>query len=383
MSSSLPADPSRAPHRILELAARDRSAARAALAELSAEERVALVCETPLARRGALLDLLPDPERVVPRLPEAELCFTLKAIGLADSAWVLEHATDEQIAAAVDLDAWSGTAPDPARFDGWMEAFAGASDATLLRAVHTLDTELLVLWLADRIEVVTRPEGEEREGWSPPPGAHSLDGVFFLVARRPDDDVATVLRLLHLLFQKDYWLYFRILQGVSWELTTETEEWALRWRTGRLQDLGFPPREEAAAIYARVPRRDLDRLPESQRPVPLPEWSLPVWMPELPGPLGDHHLVFRAARELEPGDRRAFFYAFVALANHVAVANDLPLGEAESIPRALETAAATASRGLAHLAERNALSAAEILRRASLTWIFRVGASLDRERGGS
>ena len=82
-----------------ELAREDRRAAVEALRATSPQDQVALVCNAPLAARGELLDLLPEPERVIPLLPEAELCFTVKAIGLADAAWMLELATPEQVTA--------------------------------------------------------------------------------------------------------------------------------------------------------------------------------------------------------------------------------------------------------------------------------------------
>src|SRR5690606_6418336 len=135
--------------RILELARRDRDEAKRALAALSVDEQVALVCETPVSRRGELMDLLPHPEAVVPRMPEAELCFTVKAIGLGDAAWLLAHATDDQMRAAIDLDAWRDDTPDTKQLGEWIGALREAGDEALLRAAHALDPELWMLWLAD------------------------------------------------------------------------------------------------------------------------------------------------------------------------------------------------------------------------------------------
>ena len=96
----------------------DRDGAQAELDDLALDAQVALVCETPLAMRGALLGLASDPAPIIEALPEAELCFTAKAIGLHDASWVLASATPEQLVACVDLDAWGHAAgPDPARLD--------------------------------------------------------------------------------------------------------------------------------------------------------------------------------------------------------------------------------------------------------------------------
>jgi hypothetical protein len=365
--------------RVLALAARDRCAAQEELAALDLEQQVALVCEVPVGRRADLLWLLPEPEKAIARLPEAELCFLVKAVGLDDASAVLEHATEEQIRTCIDLDAWRTHEPDCDALDGWLGALAAASDDALERGARALDPEVLMLWIADRAEVLAKPEDDP--GWSPPPGAHTLDGQFHLLARRGGDDLAALLRLLALLFERDYWLYFRLLQSAIWEQASENEEWALRWRTGRLQDLGFPTWEEAMAIYGDLGPEQRDALPAAAPRVG--EWRLPVWMPELPAAPDARHAIFRAAAELHGDERRAFFYAFVALVNRVAVADRLPLGDADSLPVALEKAARVASRGLEHLAERHGMAPVALLRRAAPDRLFRVGANLDRHAAGS
>ena len=80
------------PARLLALARQGAEKAREALAGMDPREQAALVCEAPLAQRADLVELLPAPERVIPALPPAELCFTAKAIGLADAGLLLRHA---------------------------------------------------------------------------------------------------------------------------------------------------------------------------------------------------------------------------------------------------------------------------------------------------
>ncbi len=116
---------------LFELARRDRRAAENAIGALAVDEQVALICQTPVSRRAELLELLPDPERVVPALPEAELVFTVKGIGRADTAWLLAHATDDQLVACVDLDAWQDLAPDREALAEWIATFGEADDDTL------------------------------------------------------------------------------------------------------------------------------------------------------------------------------------------------------------------------------------------------------------
>ena len=371
---SLPVDPL---HDLLGLARRDRTAARKRVADLPIEDQLALVCDAPVSRRRQILDLLPAPERVIPLIPEAELVFTLKAIGLDETSWILEAATPDQVTACLDLDAWKGTSLDPDALDLWMAALAEIGDPALVRHLHAVDPELSVLYLRNHAEILLKPPDSEEASFEPPPGAQTLDGQFYLVARREGDDLAPLLRILHALFQSDYWSYFRLLQGAIWELPTESEEWALRWRSGRLEDLGFPPWDEAMAIYRFVPAAERDRLPAETPVRETLAWHLPVWIPSLPTGRDAKQLVFAAIAELEPEQRRAAFYELISLANQVAVADRMDLADAASTPTAIEKAARWVSRGLEHVASANAVGAAEVLRRLPMERLFRVGASLD------
>jgi hypothetical protein len=368
-----PALPARA-RELLELARSDRAAATKAIAALDLDAQLALVCESPVARRAELLDLAPQPEALIPRLPPAELCFTAKAVGLHDAGWLLEHASEEQLVACLDLDAWSGGLPDVGKLDAWIAALAHAGEATLLRAARSLDMELLVLEVRARARVTLKPNGDD--DWEPPVGAHTLDGQFYLEPLRDDDDFADLLTLLRVLFESDYWVYYRLLQGAQWELVSDAEEWALRWRDGRLQDLGFPPLEDAKRVYAFVKPDQLSVLPRAEHLHAVGEWEPATWMPQLPVSRDQELALFRALAQLPEAERRPYAFAFMALANRVAMADGLPLGDAESLPRALEKAARAASRGLEHLAQANGVALPEVLRRVPLERLFRVGHQL-------
>jgi len=372
-----PAEANLESQRLLNLARRDRAAARARIAALELDEQVQLVCETAAALRSRLLALIPEPDRLIPRLPEAELCFSIKAAGLHDAAWIVEYATQDQIQACLDLDLCSHFTTDRVLLDEWFSCFAEAGDEVLLRIVQNVDPELHVLWLSDRLEVLVRDA--DPTAWQAPSGARTIDGVFYLIPTRPDDDLAVPLRLLTLLFSEDGALYERLLQSLRYELVAETEEAALRWREARLQDLGFPPAEEALAIYAPLPARAVRELPG---PTPRPvAWHIPVWLPRLPSAGDSAHSVLRAAGELGPEARSGFFFAYLALANKIARADRLPLGDAESIPAALEKVATLASRGLDELARLHTMTTVELLERVPLEFVFRLGVTLDRGEG--
>jgi hypothetical protein len=364
--------------RILDLARKERAAATQAIQGMTLDDQVALVCDTPLSRRAAILELLPLPEAVIPLIPEAEFCFTAKAIGIEDAAWVLEYATPEQFVACVDLDGWKGTAADRTAIDLWIDAFAMTTDGAFLRSIRALDPELVVLFLKHRIQCFQKPDDDE--GWQPPEGGLTVEGQFYFVAVREGDDLEAIVKMLRALFVADYWIYFRMMQGIIHELDIVNEEWALRWRIGRLEDLGFPPWDRAMEIYHFIRPEDRTAIPEEATSLDVGEWDLPVWMPSLPASADHQHLLFRTLAQLDESERRSALYAFIALANKVAVADQMELSDAESTPIAIDKAADFASAGLELISTKLGLNAADALRRVPLQRLFSIGANLEPER---
>jgi hypothetical protein len=300
----------------------------------------------------------------------------VKAIGLESASWLLAHITPEQFVACVDLDAWQGAQPDLRSLDGWIGALIDAGSEPLLRDLQALDPELLALFLKARVEVFLRMNGDN--DWQEPAGAETLDGQFFFRTLAVGDDTAGIVALLRTLFEHDYWTYFRLLQSVIWELAPENEEWALRWRAGRLEDMGFPPWEESMNVYRFLAPEQLRELPLDGAPLAAAaRWQLPVALPRLPVKPGQGSLLFRAIAALDEEERRTAFHALVALANKIAVADRMLLSDAEATPRAIEKAARFASSGLEYLAREHTLEPVEVLRRAPLDRLFRVGANLE------
>lgn len=365
--------------RLLQLARTDRRAAGQALDLLPPDRQAALILDTSLPIRRQLIELLSNPEAVIPLLPEAELCYTLRTIGLSDVSWLLPLATDEQLVACIDLDAWRGLRLDMVRLDAWFAALAESDDETLARAAMALDPEVLVLYLREHIDVFVKPGPQEDPDWSPPDQSQTLEGQFYFVARKSDDDVAPLLRLLHALFQADYWLYFRAIQAVREEAESENQEWALRWRTGRMEDLGFPSWDAAMRIYGYLRPDKRATLPAEAPVLDLGGYGLPAWTSVLPAERADERALFRAIRELSVEERAAVFHALVSLANRIAVADRMELGDPESLPKAIDKATRYASDGLELVTRENGLALEEGLRRVDLERLFRVGINLDRE----
>jgi hypothetical protein len=105
-------------------------------------------------------------------------------------------------------------------------------------------------------------------------------------------------------------------------------------------------------------------------------------MPSLPVAGKGGELLFASIAARPDEERRPLMFAFRALANRVAVADGLPLGDAESLPLAIAKAERAASAGLAHLARENDVLPTEVLRRATLERLFMVGMNVAGKEEG-
>ena len=105
-------------------------------------------------------------------------------------------------------------------------------------------------------------------------------------------------------------------------------------------------------LYAHLRDDERARIEAGGSPLDVDAWRLPVWMPGLPEASDARHLVFRALAALSPDERRGAFFAFVAVANAVAVADRMDPADAETTPAAIEKAAVTG--GVGRTAEESA-----------------------------
>ena len=154
----------------------------------------------------------------------------------------------------------------------------------------------------------------------------------FLLEFSGSAELASMRQLVEDLYAQDPFAAGRLIESVRWEVPTELEESARRWRDGRLRDAGVPGLEEAMAFYARPAGR-----PAAAEPVAPASTALAA--PRRP--------LLEAALELLSGDdlgraEESVVYA----ANAALVANQVPLTDADEVRTQLADARATLSLGL-------------------------------------
>lgn len=314
--------------------------------------------------RGEFLMLLDHPEEVVPLLPDSEVCLTVRAAGMAEGAWLLEMANSEQHQACFDLDCWDSEEFLPQRAEEWVDSLVEAGRETLARAVDRVDLEVWILTLRSLTGVTVLSKEEE-----PPDGAVTIDGVVHWL---PSDPTASsrVTEIAHAMYENAPSHYWRVVYGLLFESPSECAEYALRWRAGRLADMGFPERAQAMRAYRPL---DPDRTPTWEEPG---RGSALVRAGRSPEKL-EGTLVAAALARL-PAQRASDILSYIlSVANALAVADHLKLSDTQSIPRALEKAVRGIDSGLREVAKRRGVSLERALDSTKPMDLFRVGATLD------
>jgi hypothetical protein len=310
------------------------------------------------------LDILlsaPDPEALVQSIPDHELYLALLEIGPEDAAEVVALSSASQFRHAIDLSAWRGgdAGPEPASLLRWLRLAregAGHSDRAEERyreKLAGLDAELLSLTLRRILRVHDLQEDED----PPVPDfgrTYRTPEGRYLVEVLEGTDYAMAKGLLDDLFAEDVFGTTRLLESLRWDVPTELEEVARRWRDGRLRDRGFPGLEEAVSFYARP-------APTKAAAAPAPGTAIAVPVP---------NLLERALGELSGEERERAEEGIVYASNAALVANAVPADDFEELRDTLADARRTIALGLEVVSGGDLHAAARVLAERPIRQIF-------------
>ncbi len=218
-----------------------------------------------LARRGERLLATTDLADEVASLEPLEAYYIVREIGLDLALPVLVLLSHEQLQACIDLDCWQRYDFAVDSLDEWLSAFALAGPETLAQAFFSLDYVVQLLCLTQTVTVYDPDMDEVPEEEEDASRAMTPDG-FYLLELHPDVVLKThAFILLDALYQYDLEATHGLLSAVRVDPRTQIEEEALRFRNGRMQDLGFVTPDEAGVLFSR---------PGPGQPLPRPRQPL-------------------------------------------------------------------------------------------------------------
>ncbi len=329
------------------------------------------------ARRGGKADAIlsePDAAQLVPSLPVQELYYAIKEVGLADAEELVALATPEQVQGFVDLDAWDRDQLDAAKLDAWIDAIVNVGYEKFGAVVAGIDPEVVALWLQRQARVydltMEQPPDEAEGHYYPTPDR------FYLLDILPGGESGKAIeRAIDWIYRYDLELGRRVIMSAKWELGSDLEEHAYRWRKGRMADLGYVDFYEALSIYRWLDPASV-KLDEHSFVEPPPE--TPTELPALlAGSLDEAGFFGKALGTLvSEAEVERLHAALVLLINKAMAADLVDPGDFEHGKEALARAVAYVGLGLEYLARGDAARAGQALGSVALERIFRVGFSL-------
>jgi len=339
----------------------DQQAAAERLDGLELSERAELVLAMPADRRRLDLILLSaKPDQLVQALPPEDFILTLKGIGDVDSLELLELSSDEQTTYLADLELFVREGIDLGHLAFLNELLFNCSRERTLRWLRALDFELLVL-LFERTLLLVERETLDSLPENLAPRVMTPDGYHYLLVKL-GADFKLVKKLADFIYIEDQALFLALMGNMGTTPPVEVEHQALRWRSARLADRGWPDMEAAMELYRpRNPERaGRSALPAGVENPPRYPLQLGAWGRLLDGGLGviDHP-------SLQAGQ-------LANLMNRVAIADGLLPTEPATLRLAGERVKGYLEIGLALLGARDAESAGRLISEIPLLHIFQV-----------
>ena len=255
-----------------------------------------------LARRGERLLAVTNLADEVATLEPMEAYYIVKEIGLDRALPILLQLSQEQLQAGIDLDCWNRYDFGADNFDKWLTAFALAGPEALAKAFLSLDNVVQLLFLTQTV-MVYDPDTDQvpqQDKKNAKPRAMTPDGFYLLELKTELALKIHPFTLLDALYQYDPTATHRLLSDVRVDLPTQIEEEALRFRSGRMNDIGFATPDEAAALFSR---------PAIHQPLPRPQKPIDSARTRVPsvyaGPLGETSLLQQALSLIMDQERLA------------------------------------------------------------------------------
>jgi Family of unknown function (DUF6178) len=346
-------------------------------------------------RPNAVFDV-ENPELVVPLLPVQELLFAVQEMGVTDAVDLVALTTPVQVRAFLDLSVWTRDRLEPDEADDWLVMLLELEDDDFLEKMRGLDPELLGTLLRKYAEVID-PQLQPVSELDMAPYV-TPDTFFYVWPRTPEPDPDTgeadpewdlqgdpryllVTRLLDKLYRMDSELGRVLVMETASSTTSEMEELAYRWRTGRLADLGYEPYAQALEILQFLdPAQLVNRLAEPDPSAPLRDPEDPVTLGGVvlePYTAGNAEPFLSACLEtLSPEELDRITLGFTFLANRIAAATLTQPGDVDQMGEVLTRSRRGLNLGLEYLTRRKLDSVSEVFTKVPVSMVFRVGHSL-------
>ncbi|MDK9716985.1 MAG: DUF6178 family protein [Trichlorobacter sp.] len=219
--------------------------------QLPIEEKRAYLASLPPTDKIELILADPDAMRLIRAMLPQELYWLFKEIDAADAVELLGVANPRQCVFILDMELWKGWSFEEDKAVEYLGYLLQGSEEHFQELLPHIDFNLLSLFLGREIIVAggigdINNDEERQMDWD-----HTFDDVFLLKFKNAKH-AQVIGAFLERVCRFDNPLYVALMESVSGEIDSESEEECYHLKSGRLADLGFPPHDEALEIYSRI-----------------------------------------------------------------------------------------------------------------------------------
>lgn len=306
---------------------------------------IVVLTQDPLA-----LELRDDLDQVVPQLPTQSFVRIARLLREENRLeLVLPFASPEQLTAVMDLDAWREDRVDVPAAREWLtlisDTYRDAPRGDLTQLMYEMDPEFWTYSLMHATAVAELDPEDDQSRQVALGDMASLntyetpDGNY--VVGVPDNELGrAVLRVIDAVYADGLEEGRKLVSSIKWGMPSPIEEDLLRWRSGRLADLGFPAWEEAMKLFRPLAA---EAARDEPGPAPVVDTSRPG-EPPVPWVGGD--LLKRVMARLGDAEHGVRTREFLLLVNELMAAQKLEPGDEAAQQRAINQAQATVSLGM-------------------------------------
>ncbi len=244
-----------------------------------------------LTRRGERILASTNQAEEVASLEPLEAYYVVREMGFDQALPILLKLSKHQLETCVDLDCWNRYDFSVDSLDEWLTSFSQAGPAPLAEIFFSLDYVVQLLFLSKTVTVYD-PDTDQIPPKDKEKGtlrAMTPDGFYLLELKKEMGLKLHPFTLLDALYQYDLTATHQLLSQIRVDLSTQIEEEALRFRNGRMQDIGFVTPDEAVILFSRPDTRQSSARPRK------PISSIPTRVPSVyAGPLIESTLLQQA-----------------------------------------------------------------------------------------
>jgi hypothetical protein len=318
-----------------------------------------------------------DAAAAIGALAVSELYELINDVGLDEAQELVQLATPSQIRGCLDLEVWDRDHPNMDLAKPWLAALFDAGFEKVGQVWAALDTEWRALFIQRHAKIWDLTLGEEPDDTSDLPWYFTVDRFFTLELHGDEDTIRLMRQLLDDLYRADPDLARHTIMAARSEAAIDLEEYSLRWRNGRLADLGYVDYYDALDLF-RPLEPDAVKIgegTEDRNATVIDTDDAAVGMPfALAEQVVARSFLARAWDRLDDAEEEGRLEAgLMVIVNKLLAAARTRPGDQASLRAGADYATASLSLGLEVLARGDLDRAAAALRTVALGRLFRVG----------